>query len=90
MVAKDLLKFLHVNADYNPLILHGFSVAGYLWGEVLVNIAAERKKYDHILERIAGQIWDSAADVTEIPIGLPIAVFPRNAVLQNALRQYIM
>lgn len=90
MVAKDLLKFLDLNTTYSPLVLHGFSVAGYLWGEVLVDIAAERQKYDHILERITGQVWDSAADVTEISIGLPMAVFPRNKVLQNALKQYIV
>lgn len=90
VVAKDLLKFLNLNNDYSPLVLHGFSVGGYLWGEVLVSIAAERQKYNHILDRIAGQVWDSAADVTEIPIGVPAAVFPRNAVLQNALKQYIL
>lgn len=61
-----------------------------MWGEALVHIAAERKKYDHILERIVGQVWDSAADVTELSIGVPKAVFPRNEVLQNALKQYIL
>lgn len=84
------MKFLDVNTAYNPLVVHGFSVAGYFLGEVLVLIAAERQKYNHILERITRQIWDSAADVTEIHIGLPKAVFPRNEVLQNALRQYIL
>lgn len=44
VVAKDLLQFLDMNASYSPLVLHGFSVGGYLWGEVLVNIAAERRR----------------------------------------------
>ncbi|CAH1961927.1 unnamed protein product [Acanthoscelides obtectus] len=89
VVAKDLLKFLDVNNTYAPLVLHGFSVGAYLWGEVMVQIASERERYNHVVDRISGQIWDSAADVTEISVGVPVAVFPRNAVLQNALRQYM-
>ncbi|XP_050502689.1 transmembrane protein 53-B isoform X2 [Diabrotica virgifera virgifera] len=90
MVAKDIVKFLDVNASYSPLLLHGFSVAAYLWGEALVLMSAERQKYDHIINRIVGQVWDSAADVTEIPVGFPKAVFPNNSVLQNTLKQYIL
>nr|CAI5836751.1 unnamed protein product [Callosobruchus analis] len=90
VVAKDLLKFLDINNSYAPLVLHGFSVGAYLWSEVMVQIASERDRYSHIVDRISGQIWDSAADITEISIGIPVAVFPKNAVLQNALRQYLM
>lgn len=90
VVAKDLLRFLDVNASYSPLVLHGFSVGAYLWGEVLVNISSEKQRYDNLVNRIVGQVWDSAADITEIPIGLPVAVFPRNKVLQNTMRQYVL
>lgn len=88
IVARDLVRFLDNNHCYSPMLLHGFSVAGYVWGEVMVSLMQER--YKHILERIRGQIWDSAADITEIPIGLPKAVFPKNAILETALRQYIL
>ncbi|CAH1174141.1 unnamed protein product [Phaedon cochleariae] len=90
MVAKDVLKFLEVNSAYPALVLHGFSVGAYLWSEVMVHMAAEQQRYAGVLDRIVGQIWDSAADVTEIPKGLPVAVFPTNAVLQNALKQYVI
>lgn len=90
IVANDILKFLDINKSYSPLVLHGFSVGGYLWSEVLVKIAQEQEKYQHIIDRTAGQVWDSAADITELPVGLPVAVFPKNAVLQNALKQYIL
>ncbi|KAG5882633.1 hypothetical protein JTB14_001823 [Gonioctena quinquepunctata] len=90
VVAKDLLKFLDTNTTYSPLILHGFSVGAYLWGEVMVNIAAERDRYGHVVDRIVGQIWDSAADITEISVGLPASVFPKNTVMQNALKQYVL
>lgn len=90
MVAQDILKFLDGNFHYTPLLLHGFSVGGYVWGEVMVKMVAEKDRYDHIKDRVIGQIWDSAADISEIPIGLPLAVFPRNSVLQAALKQYIL
>lgn len=47
-------------------------------------------KYKPLLNRICAQVWDSAADITEIPIGVPKALFPRNATLQNALRGYML
>lgn len=56
----------------------------------MVQMAAEQEKYQHVIDRIAGQVWDSAADVTEISIGMPFAVFPTNTVMQNALKQYIL
>ncbi|KRT84910.1 hypothetical protein AMK59_2185, partial [Oryctes borbonicus] len=90
LVAADILKFLHVNESYSPLVLHGFSVGAYLWSEVLVRIAAERSIYQPVVDRIAGQVFDSAADITELVIGVPIAVFPSNKVMQNALRSYLM
>lgn len=79
-----------MNKSYAPLVVHGFSVGGYIWGEVLVKIAQEQERYKSIIERTAGQVWDSAADITEIPIGFPVAVFPKNPVLQKTLRQYIL
>jgi len=89
VIAQDLLHFLDVNFTYSPLIIHGFSIGAYQWSEVLVRLAAEPQKYKDIIDRIIGQVWDSAADITEIPIGFPHAVFPRNPVMQKALRQYV-
>lgn len=90
LVAADLVKFLENNALYSPLLLHGFSVGGYFWGECMVHMARDTERYKVITDRICGQIWDSLADITEIPIGVPKAVFPRNFTLQKALRGYMM
>ncbi|XP_012269924.2 uncharacterized protein LOC105694125 [Athalia rosae] len=89
LVAADLLAFLEQNKNYQQILLHGFSVGGYMWGEVLDMIHTDRKRYDPIIDRITGQIWDSAADVSEISIGTPLAVFPNNAMLQAALKKYL-
>lgn len=89
-VAEDILKFLHNNDYYRQVVLHGFSVGAYVFGEVMVHMNKDLKKYEPLMERVIGQIWDSAADITEIPVGVPKAVFPRNPALQNALKQYMM
>lgn len=72
------------------MILHGFSVGGYLWGECMVHMAREFDRYNHVLDMIQGQIWDSAVELSEIPIGVPKAMFPRNETLQRALKNYLM
>ncbi|XP_056631456.1 uncharacterized protein LOC130441692 [Diorhabda sublineata] len=90
VVAKDILKFLEANPSYDRLVVHGFSVGAYVWSEALVHMSTERQRYQGIIDRIAGQIWDSSADVTELSIGVPVAVFPNNKVLQNTFKQYIL
>lgn len=90
VVTADLLKYLELNNTDCPLFIHGFSVGGYVWGEVLVHMAREKQRYQKILDRFIGQVWDSAADITEITVGVPFAVFPNNLVMQKTLRQYMM
>jgi Eukaryotic protein of unknown function (DUF829) len=90
LVAGDLVKFLKNNTSYSPLFIHGFSVGGYLWGECCVHMARDMDEHKVILDRIVGQVWDSAADITEIPKGVPKALFPRNPTLQNALKNYML
>lgn len=91
LVAKDVINFLHANTTaYNPLFLHGFSVGGYMWGECLVHVEKDLPKFQSVIDRIIGQVFDSAADVSEIHIGIPKAVFPKNPKMQAALRSYII
>lgn len=60
-----------------------------MWGECLVHMQKDMKKYQPVCDRIIGQVWDSAADITEIPVGVPRALFPRNPRLKNALSNYM-
>lgn len=90
LVARDTLKFIDINYLYSPIMLHGFSVGAYLWGEALVQMAAELNKYQPVIDKVVGQVWDSAADITEIPVGFPMAVFPNNQVMQVTLRKYVI
>lgn len=90
LVAREVVNFLHSNDNYQKLFLHGFSVGGYLWGECLVHMQREMAKYQPVIDRIVGQVFDSAADVSEVQIGIPKAVFPKNESMQAALRKYIV
>ncbi|XP_011690339.1 PREDICTED: uncharacterized protein LOC105451532 [Wasmannia auropunctata] len=89
LVAADLLTFLKQNESYQQILLHGFSVGGYMWGEALDLIESNKDQYCNITDRIVGQVWDSIADVSQIAIGLPRAVFPKNMVLQSMLQKYV-
>lgn len=89
-VASDMVKFLSNNDYYKQMVIHGFSVGGYLFGECLVHMNRDMNKYQGVVDRIVGQVWDSAADLTEIPIGVPKALFPRNPRLQAPLRNYMI
>ncbi|XP_050682898.1 uncharacterized protein LOC126978175 [Leptidea sinapis] len=89
LVAGDLIKFMAANENDQPLVVHGFSVAGYIWGEVCVHAMNNQQAYQPILDRVAAQTWDSAADITEITIGVPAAVFPKNMIMQKTLKAYM-
>lgn len=90
MIAAEVLQFLTSNVSKKtPLVLHGFSVGGYLWGECLVHMSRDVERYRQVLDQVQGQVWDSAVELSEIPLGVPKAVFPTNDTLQRALKNYL-
>ncbi|KAJ0172554.1 hypothetical protein K1T71_011693 [Dendrolimus kikuchii] len=88
VIAADLMKFIESNENFGPLVVHGFSVGAYLWAELLVQSLGDKRRYQPQLDRVAAQVWDSPADIYEIPVGLSKAVFPKNKLLQTSLRTY--
>ncbi|XP_039747775.1 uncharacterized protein LOC120624978 [Pararge aegeria] len=89
LVAADLIKFMAANENDQPTVLHGFSVGGYIWGEVCAQVMDNKQLYQSVIDRVAAQVWDSAADITEITIGVPAAVFPKNKIMQKTLKAYM-
>lgn len=89
LVAGDLLKFITTNDAHSTLMIHGFSVAGYIWGELCVHALRDPKTYQPVLDRVSCQVWDSAADISEISIGVPKAIFPKNHLMQKTLQAYM-
>jgi len=89
VVAKNLITFLTLNTNYQSKVVHGFSVGGYLWGEVLNTFSQNLPKYSPLLSSVKGQIWDSVVDMEGIPTGAPAAMFPNNAFLRKTVEKYI-
>lgn len=90
LVAADTLKFLENNSSYSPIVVHGFSVGAYQFGEMMLQMSRDIKRYQPILDRMISQVWDSAADISEIPVGLPKSIFPKNPRMESALRNYVL
>jgi len=84
VVAANVLDFLRENPRYSRVVIHGFSVGGYLFCEIMVKMDTEPGQYGPLLDRIVGQIWDSVVDVSGLPIGVARSV-TSNPVLQRAL-----
>ncbi|XP_017054315.1 uncharacterized protein LOC108096885 [Drosophila ficusphila] len=90
VVAAETLRFLENNKSYEPIVMHGFSVGAYQLGEIMLQMSRDMDRYGSILDRFVCQVWDSAADITEIPVGVPKSIFPRNERMQTALRNYTL
>lgn len=88
-ITASVLSFLESNEFYDQIVIHGFSVGGYMFGEVLDLINKDPKRYEKVVNRIMGQVWDSAVDVSDMATGTAKAAFPNNQLLQNMLRKYL-
>lgn len=90
LVASSVVDILHSEYAARPILVHGFSVGGYLWGEIQLKIAEDLARYEQLLSNISGAVWDSAVDINETAVGVPVALFPKNAILRNACQKYIL
>lgn len=57
--------------DSRPLLLHAFSIGGYLFGQMLTHIKRDPQRYRGLTERVRGQVYDSLVDgsVERIAVG---------------------
>ncbi|CAH2215693.1 jg23113 [Pararge aegeria aegeria] len=81
VIARDLLQLMYANDT--SYMVHGFSVGGYVWSEAMVHALTDKEKYQPVLNRVEAQVWDSVADITEVTVGVPLAIFPRNKPAQK-------
>lgn len=87
LIALDVLKFLSNNDNYDQILIHGFSVGGYMFGECLVQMNADSVKYAPVINRIKSQVWDSLTGRKEIPIAFGKNFFPQNQKMQENVRK---
>ncbi|GAB1609859.1 transmembrane protein 53-like [Argonauta hians] len=82
------------NEDYihKPIVVHGFSVGGYLYGEMLVKMNKEPKRLRDVSKRIIGQIFDSPVDKDRVAYGMSVNI-GKNYISQKLifllLNQYL-
>lgn len=87
LIAADVLKFIGSNDNYERILLHGFSVGGYMFGECLVHMNAHPEKYSTALNRVKAQVWDSVTGRNEIPIAFGKILFPQSQTMQEVVKR---
>jgi len=55
LVAQSVLDLLSQKYTARPIVIHGFSIGGYLWGEMQLKIAQDLPKYEELLLNISGE-----------------------------------
>lgn len=53
-MAGSLLDILYDRYAARPILIHGFSVGGYLWGEVQLKMSQDLAKYEQLIQNITG------------------------------------
>ncbi|GIX95442.1 uncharacterized protein CDAR_264311 [Caerostris darwini] len=88
VVAKSVLDYFSTHENYDDILVHAFSVGGYLMGEMFVQMRKDAEKYKDITSRIRGVVLDSAVDFEGIPTGFPRAV-SKNPITLKVLEWYV-
>jgi len=91
-VVSQILDFLTSDSHrHQPLLIHGFSVGGYLYGETLIDICSDAELAQSMSQRIRGQIFDSPVDFAGVPRGVGMALSnlrPVQVTVRSALEAY--
>ena len=89
---ENVLDTLAADKSNRPLLVHGFSVGGYVFGELLVKLLQNPEKYTTIPSRFQGLIFDSPVDMNGIPIGVSRAATENpiyRQLIHSALDMYL-
>ena len=92
-VATQILHFItSPPRHHQPILVHGFSVGGYLYGETLVHIMSDVSLAESMSRRIRGQIFDSPVDFEGVPRGVGNALSnlkPVQLAIKTSLEAYM-
>ncbi|TWW76414.1 transmembrane protein 53-A isoform X2 [Takifugu flavidus] len=76
---KSLLDLLHTERFISrPLIIHAFSIGAFTFAQLLVHVAQDTQKYQPLIQRIKGQVYDSmvVGTLETMAAGLGKTLFP--------------
>lgn len=62
-VVSDLLQYLNESHKHRPYIFHGFSVAAYIYGEIMAQFSDQYETYRSLMNNVKGCLWDSPVDI---------------------------
>ena len=91
-MAEKVLDTVATEQSDRPLMVHGFSVGGYVFGEFLVKMLQNPEKYANIPPRLQGLIFDSVVDMNGIPVGVSKAATQNRAyqkIIESALSLHL-
>jgi len=92
-VVAEIIDFVtSAGRQCQPLLVHGFSVGGYLYGETLVHIMADPPLAQSMCRRVRGQVFDSPVDFEGVPRGVGMAVsrlWPVQVAVKSSLDAYM-
>ena len=88
VLAQNVVNFVQSDEHREqPILVHGFSVGGYVYTEILTKMLQSQKE-EEITGRIIGQIWDSPVDAYNIPTGMSKALL-KSSVMQMGMQKSI-
>ncbi|KAM9481617.1 transmembrane protein 53-A isoform 2-T2 [Clarias gariepinus] len=79
-LGAEVLKLLESDRFSNrPLVVHAFSIGGYTFAQLLVHVAKDTQRYQDLINRVQGQIYDSLVigSLERMAIGVSQNLFPR-------------
>lgn len=92
-ISKDFVRFL-VEKQYSNVVLHGFSVGGYMFGQVLLDIDKQQQEVrEKILNSVRGLVFDSIVPFEGICVGVANSITQNPVaakILENLLRLYLI
>lgn len=92
-ISQDFVRFL-VEKQYSDVVLHGFSVGGYMFGQVLLDIDKQEEQVkDKLLQSIRGLIFDSLVPFEGTCIGVANSITTNQfaaKLLENMLKLYLI
>lgn len=79
-ISRDFIKFM-AEKQYSNVMIHGFSVAGFMWSQVLLELdRRESEVRKNLLNSIRGCIFDSLITAENVSVGVANGV-TRNKIL---------
>ena len=90
-VAKNVVKVLtNLNCEYNEMVVHGFSVGIYLFGEVLLQLFERSpEKHSKLIESFKGVIMDSLVVPGDAQSGMALTL-TNSPILQSFIKKTIV